>query len=61
MSGYTHKVRMAGAGRYAYEIYPPGKMLPEPPCGSYKTYAQANAAGDAEARRRNYDTELSGN
>lgn len=44
MSGYRHQVKFQGSS-YVYEIFAPGKMLPERPAsGPYKTHAQATAA-----------------
>lgn len=52
MNSYRHQVKAQGRG-YVYEIFLPGKMLPERPAsGEFKTHAQATEAAEKDIRRR---------
>jgi hypothetical protein len=52
MSGYRYQVKAQGRG-YVYEIFEPGKMLPERPAsGAFKTHAQATAAAVMDIQLR---------
>lgn len=56
MSDYRAEIRMGRGGDYVYEIYAPGKILPEPGSGSFKSYAKAaEAASRYIAYRRQND------